>query len=82
MNQSRRAVKRSLVVMMLETQTTAVSGCHETGNAGLRSFYGFVSTKTKTVVGEHWLTEVIPNGQVSCAHYKQGTSLSIIKYDL
>jgi len=47
MNQCRRAVKRSLVAMMLESQTIAVSRCNKTGNAGLRSLYSFVSNKNE-----------------------------------
>lgn len=35
--------------MKLETQIIAVSRCNETANAGLRSFYSFVSEKTKKV---------------------------------
>lgn len=45
MNQCRRAVKDSLVVMMLETKTTVVSRCNEAGIAGLGSFYSSVSQK-------------------------------------
>lgn len=50
MNQCRRAVKHSLVAAMLESQTIAVARCNETGSAGLRSFYSFVSENHKVSI--------------------------------